>query len=233
MDSTSLKTLITCSEELKLFCKELQVATQLSVTGITNLIVHHENPVFVDEILKASFNRNKQLYKRTINIDAVELERGYPDTGNSISMLEQLIYGTVQKDSNGIIQFDQQTGERLRDPNGFVNRLPVINSEAKDLVMIIRNIDYSRDFCPFKPALVEKGIAMFDNFRHPKTKRECRILLVTNKPLVLPFNVRTIEIPYVNFSISNNTIYSTSTCRSISISSTCAFSYCIISPPWI
>ena len=191
---------------------ELIVAVKLSLTGITNLVVGHEDPSLVDCFLKNCFTED-ELYNKTIGIDAVELQAGSPGKGRATAWLDEFIYGTFEKekDKNTEIEMpvmDQQTGKRKRKPDGFVNRKEVLTQKFKDKLLVIRNIDYCMDFCKLdSPGDVDpRSLQIFDLFRNPLIKRGCRILLVTNKQLKLPFKVRVVNLPKVDELEAQNVI---------------------------
>lgn len=206
--------LIKNSEAFQKIKAELQVAIKLSLTGITNFVVNYEDPSIINVFLKQCF-KTESLYNNTIDIDAVELQHGSPGKGNSYRYLDELIYGSfeLEQDPDLDIQtpkIDPQTGKRKRNSNGFVNRKEAILGECKDKLLIIRNIDYSVDFCGRdEPGLVEaKALNIFDNFRNPTVKNGCGLLLVTNTPLKLPFQVRTVKISPVSRDEANHIINS-------------------------
>ena len=197
----SFKGLVQTSDGLKRCSTELVVATRMSLTGITNLVVNHEDPLMVDAFLLHSF-KMQDLYNNTIEIDAIELQGGGPGKGRAAGYLDELIFGKIEmeKDPNSDMMlpvYDAQTGKRKRKSDGFVNRNDVKQEKAKDITLIIRNLDYALDFCKSDaPGEIDsRTIAIFDNFRHASVRNRCRLLLVTNKPLKLPFNIRTVEMP--------------------------------------
>ena len=205
-----MKNLIENSPKFQSLQKELRVTTTLSLTGITNFVVNYEDPYMVDLFLNHCF-KEKNLYQSTVNIDAVELQRGSPGSGYSTAALDTLIFGTFKKEEipsdgmgigNGIpsmILTDPQTGERLREPDGFVNRYEVLSRENDDKLLVIRNLDYAMDFCEQEPGHIDsKSLCILDKFRHPNIKRTCRLLLVTNTPLILPFKVRRVTLEPVD-----------------------------------
>lgn len=186
---------------------ELIVTVKLSLTGITNLVVGHEDPSIVDAFLKTCF-KTQELYNNTIDIDSVELQAGSAGKGRAASWLDELIYGSFEmaKDPNTDMLMpviDQQTGKRKRLPDGFVNRKEVISQSPSDKLLdkllIIKNIDYCLDFCKDTPGEVDpRALQVFDQFRNPSVKKGCRILLITNKPVKFPFKVRVVNLPKVD-----------------------------------
>jgi len=196
----NFKSLVQQSVTFQKLKEELVIAIKLSLTGITNFVVNHEDPCLVDGFLKDCF-KMQDLYNNTIDIDAVELQKGSPGKGHSTQFIDELIYGRfeVEDDDQGlgipVFKTDPQTGKRKRKPDGFVNRREVLKAQFKDKLLVIKNVDYSLDFCKEKPGEVDpRALYIFDNFRNPTTKKGCRLLLITNKKLDLPFKVRTVEI---------------------------------------
>lgn len=192
------------SEKFKMARGELAVTVKLSLTGITNLVVGHEDPSLVDAFLKTCF-KNQELYNNTTDIDAIELQAGAAGKGRAAAWLDELIYGSfeMQKDPQTDLPMpviDQQTGKRKRMPNGFVNRKQVISQNFSDKLLIIKNIDYCLDFCKIDSAgeVDARALQLFDLFRNPTVKKGCRILLVSNKPLKFPFKVRVVNFPKVD-----------------------------------
>lgn len=202
-------------KESKTFQKlksDLQIATKLSLTGITNLVVNHEDPCLVDAFLKECF-KMQELYNNTIDIDAVELQQGQPGKMKGYGFLDELIYGSIETVVDPDLDIpvpktDPQTGKRIRNPDGFVSRREVLRGDFKDKLLIIKNVDFSMDFISKEePALIEpKALNIFDNFRNPSIKKGCRILLITNLKLKLPFQVRTVEISPVDEYEANHII---------------------------
>jgi len=208
----NFKSLVQQSETFQKLKEELCIAVKLSLTGITNLVVGHEDPCLVDGFLKDCF-KMQDLYNNTIDIDSVELQRGAPGKGHSTQFLDELIYGRfeVEDDDQGlgipVFKTDPQTGKRKRKPDGFVNRREVLKAQFKDKLLIIKNLDYCLDFCKEKPGEVDpRALYILDNFRNPSIKKGCRLLLVTNKKLDLPFKVRTVEINPVDAFEANHII---------------------------
>lgn len=188
-------------QELKRDCK---LGVRLSLTGITNLVVNYEDPCLVDMFLKSCFKLSK-LYKETYDIDAVELQGGSPGAGVSSSYIESLIFGSVDEADSGsglnvkVPKTDPQTGKRKRKMDGFVSRKEVLKNEFQNRLLIIKNIDYSMDFCQTTPGVIDaRNLWIFDNFRNPSVKLGCRILLITNEPLKLPFKIRTLKFDPVD-----------------------------------
>lgn len=199
---TDFASLVKQSTAFRRLAEELLVSSKLSLTGITNLVVNHEDPALVDEFLNSCFMM-KSLYRFTTNIDAVELQQGDAGGGHSVKYLDELIFGSVCVENNElgipIFQIDQQTGKRKRNPDGFVNRKEVLLQTFDDKNLVIRNIDYCLDFCHSVPGEVDSRASwIFDIFRNAMVNRGCRLILVTNKKLILPFKVRTVEFPYVD-----------------------------------
>jgi hypothetical protein len=204
--------LVQSSKTFQALKDELIVSTKLSLTGITNFVVNHEDPCLVDAFLKECF-KMEELYNNTIDIDAVELQYGYPGKMRSYHYLDELIYGSIETKQDPdmdipVPKIDPQTGKRKRNPDGFVNRREVIQGKFKDKLLIIKNVDFAVDFCSSEsPGCVEpKALNIFDNFRNPTVKRGCRMLLVSNVKLKFPFQVRTVEISPVNEHEANHII---------------------------
>lgn len=200
----SLNSLIETGEKFSKLRKELQTTSKLSLTGITNFVVNFENICLVDEFLRSTF-KNQELYNNTIDIDAVELQYGASGQGNAYKYLDDLIYGTVDTEDNPDFDFpvpkvDLRTGKRKRKADGFVSRREVVESGFKDKTLIIRNVDFSLDFCgKEKHGVIEpKAIDLFDRFRDSLVKKGCRLVLVSNVKIQLPFEVRTVYMPPVD-----------------------------------
>jgi len=205
-DYASFQSLIETSPNFQFTKEELVITTKQSLTGITNLVVNHEDQTLVDSFLNSCFKK-QELYNNTIDIDAVELQGGAPGKGAALRFLDELIYGTFEtkKDPNTDmveIVVDPRTGKRMRRPDGFVNRKEIVVNpkDTKDKLLIIKNIDYCLDFCKSDtPGEVDpRALALFDNFRNPTVKKGCRILIISNKQIKFPFKIRTVELPKVN-----------------------------------
>lgn len=219
-DILSYDGLIETSKKFMALKKGLRDAVRLSLTGITNLVVGYEDPCLVDTFLKDCFE-DDELYKKTYDIDAVELQRGLPGRGMAAQYLDALIFGNIkeeeEEDNNKSVLNDKTpavnvlTGAREREPDGFVNRPEVILGEFKDRLLIIKNLDYCLDFCQQvlgeKPGKVDaRNLWIFDKFRNPSIKMGCRILLVTNERLRFPFKVRVLKIDPVDSYEANHII---------------------------
>jgi len=192
--------LIENSDQFKSLKNALGPASKLSLTGITNLIVNYENPALVKHFLEWCFD-SSLLYNETTEIDAVELQGVSPGGGNAYAWLDRLIFGSFKKVKNPnfpdleIIATDPRTGKRRRLPDGFVSRKEVKTGTCTDKTLIIRNIDHSLDFCEGEPGIVStKALSLFDNFRDPDVKKKCRLLLVSNEPIVFPFKTRVLTL---------------------------------------
>lgn len=213
-DLIDLKSLIQQSKNFQRLKKDLLISTRLSLTGITNLVVNYEDPTVVDTFLKECF-KNQDLYNNTIEIDAVELQKGSPGSGMSSHWIDETIYGTYEMETNPdnadipVPKIDPQTGKRKRQPNGFVSRKVVQSpNDFKDKVLIIKNVDYCMDFCETPGTVDARALWIFDNFRNVNVRKTCRLLLVTNKPLVFPFKVITLTLPPVDKDEANHVINS-------------------------
>ena len=209
-----LKSLIQQSKNFQRLKNELLVSTRLSLTGITNLVVNYEDPFVVDTFLRDCF-KLQDLYNNTIDIDAIELQKGAPGSGNSSHWIDELIYGTYETESKPEnadipeIKVDPQTGKRKRLPNGFVSRKVVQKpSDFKDKLLIIKNVDYCLDFCQSPGSIDARALWIFDNFRNVNVRKTCRLLLITNKPLVFPFKVMTVTLHPVDSDEANHVINS-------------------------
>jgi SpoVK/Ycf46/Vps4 family AAA+-type ATPase len=190
----------------------LGVAVRLSLPGITNLVVNYEDSSLVNDFLLFSFKK-MELYNETIETDAVELQQGSPGNGHATTYLDRMIFGSFKTTEdkelgvNTIFDIDPQTGKRMREPDGFVNRSSVKRGVAKDKLLIIRNIDQSLDFCRTEIGVIDlRSLWIFDNFRNPKVRQGCRLLLVTNKRLKFPFKVGVVEFERVQTSSGNHII---------------------------
>lgn len=210
----SIKPLIQQSKTFQRLKNELLVSTRLSLTGITNFVVNYEDPFLIDFFLNDCF-KSQDLYNNTINIDAIELQKGNPGGGNSSHWLDELIYGTYETESKPenidlpLPKIDPQTGKRKRLPNGFVSRKIVLtNGDFKDKLLIIRNVDYCLDFCQTPGIIDARSLWIFDNFRNISNRRTCRILLVTNKKLQFPFKTMSISLPPVDRDEADHVINS-------------------------
>lgn len=196
--------LVRNSEAIQRARADLILSVKQSLTGITNLVVNHEDPCIIDYFIDYCFGV-KELYRGTKDIDAVELQKGRPGSGFACAYIDSLIFGNFdleeKKDplSAPSPKIDPNTGKRIRKMDGFVSRKQVMLGDFNDKLLIIKNIDYCMDFCQNAPGVVDARASwIFDNFRNPMVKRGCRLLLITNKPLKLPFQIRTIEFPMVN-----------------------------------
>ena len=89
--------LINNSEQFERTRRELVVATKLSITGITNLVVNYENTALVDEFLKYCY-KPQELYHEAYDIDAVELQQGAAGQGYALQYLDQFIFGTFERE---------------------------------------------------------------------------------------------------------------------------------------
>lgn len=190
------------SKKFKQLKDELTTAVKQSLTGITNFVVNYEDPHLVDFFLKMCWDP-LELYNETYDIDAVELQSGAPGQGNAAAFLDALIFGSPEtENSEGLMPTyvtDSQTGARKRKSDGFVNRKEIVIKKAKDRNVIIKNLDYCVDFCQTKPGTIDaRFLAIFDNFRNPNKKNACRMILVTNEKLKMPFPIRTVKIKPVD-----------------------------------
>jgi hypothetical protein len=208
--------LIQSSDEFQRLKDELKLSIKLSLTGITNFVVNHEDPFLVNSFLQSTF-KLEELYNNTIEIDAVELQLGQPGKFNAYSYIDQLIYGSIDTEEDqdlgiSIPSIDPQTGKRIRKLDGFVNREEVLRDKFKDKILVIKNIDFCMDFCSSeKPGHIDaKVIDIFENFRNINIRRKCKLLLISNVKLILPFKVKTIEIKPVDTCSANHIIDSLS-----------------------
>jgi len=217
-ENLSYETLVENSIKFQSLKKQIKTAAKLSLTGITNLVVNHEDPCLVESFLKNCW-KLEDLYKETFDIDAVELQKGAPGRGFASQYLDILIFGGFEEEDSGdglgvkVARTNPQNGRRKRKPDGFVNRKEVLTGKTtkgenfKDRLLVIKNIDYCVDFCQHEPGTIDaRALWLLDNFRNPSVKMGCRILLVTNKPLKLPFKIRTVKIDPVDEYEANHII---------------------------
>jgi len=195
---TALELLIENSPKFNALKKECVAATKSSFTGITNLVVNYENPVLVDLFLKFCFNRT-ELYRGAYDIDAVELQKGRPGSSLAATYIDELIFGTFAKEKSkegGMVpSIDPVNGERKRNPDGFTFRKEVATNSCLDRFLIIRNIDQCMDFCQDEPGYIDaRALCIFDKFRDSSLRKFCHLLLVTNEPIVFPFDVRVVNM---------------------------------------
>ena len=208
------RSLIRNSEKFQETKKELLVAMKLSLTGITNLVVNYEDPCLVDFFLDECLKK-QDLFHNTNKIDAVELQKGTPGQGNSTAYIDQLIYGTFEMETQTIDnvqitvpKIDNQTGKRIRKSDGFVTRKEVLMGTSKDKNLIIKNLDHCLDFCREAGHIDARALCIFDEFRNVSTRKNCRLLLISNVKLDFPFKVRTIELPPVDSYGANHLLES-------------------------
>jgi hypothetical protein len=210
VESFSYDSLLEESEKFQSLREECRVTVRVSLSGITNLITNYEDPLLVDSFLQSCW-QTSQLYNNTYDIDAVELQNGAPGAGNAFRFLDTLIYGNFETQTselgNKVPVVNSRTGKRDRMPDGFVSRPAVLTGKFKDKLLIIKNLDYCVDFCQKGPGEIDPAVMwLFDNFRNPSIKMGCRLLLVSNKPLILPFKIRTIKFDYVDDYAANHII---------------------------
>ena len=188
------------SEVLKQEGKRLKSKVYSSMTGITNLVTNFENPSLVKHFINNVYTPD-ELYKNTAEINAVELQQGKPGKGIATERLDELIYGSFVTEENAmgipVPTLDPQTGERMRKKDGFVNRAVVRRENFDDKVLIINGLDACLDFCREQGEVDLRSLPILDAFRVPSVRKKCRILLITNVPLKLPFEILRIEMPSV------------------------------------
>lgn len=211
----NFKSLISGSPAFDALRIELKNAMKSSLTGMVNLVVNHDDPCLVEEFLKSSF-KSQELYNNVYDICAVELQQGSAGKGFARNYLDTLIYGEIEckDDENGIpiVQIDPRNGERKRKPNGFVNRKEVLKGEFIDKTLIIKNLDFSLDFCQDEskcesPGIIDsRSLYLFDNFRNPTVKMGCRLLLISNVPLKLPFQISKVEFQCIDDYEANHIV---------------------------
>jgi SpoVK/Ycf46/Vps4 family AAA+-type ATPase len=205
--------LVDKSPNMKQIIAGLKSSCQMSITGIVNFVVNHENPLLVEYILKKSFSAD-QLFNGTVKLDAVELQHGRPGKGASVRYFDELIYGTYKikknKDGEPVPDIDEQTGVIRREENGLVTRTDLRKKPndggCKDRFLLINNVDYCLDFCkPEDPGKIDtRALFLLDKFRHPMNRLGCVLIFVTNEKLDLPFQVNTIEIsPVSEFEVKH------------------------------
>jgi SpoVK/Ycf46/Vps4 family AAA+-type ATPase len=206
----SFENLVKTSENFIKTKEDLVVSTRISLTGIVNLVVNYEDPALVNEFLSSCF-KSKHLYHNTTEIDAIELQQGSPGKNNAAKYIDQLIYGSYKTEETpeGIPVFvtNPQTGKRMREADGFLTRAEIKSGDFEDKLLVLRNIDKSLDFCSEGDGEIDpRNLWIFENFRNPMVKKGCRLLLVTNEKLKLPFSIRTVEINPVNEHEANHII---------------------------
>lgn len=205
--SLDFESLLRASSKFIDLKEELLTATRTSVTGMCNLVVSYEDPAMVDAFLRFCYSPH-QLYRETYDIDAVELQQGSPGSGYAKDYLDYLIFGNIQSDGGGP-QKDKKTGRRIRKADGFVNRRELKNPDTQDINLIIKNFDYSYDFCMEGPGKVSlRSMWLFDQFRHPNIKKRCKIIFVTNEKLELPFEISTVQMPPVDTTEAEHIFHS-------------------------
>jgi len=205
-EDLKFETLVANSPKFKRLAFDLVSAVRQSNTGIVNLIVNYECPCLVDDFLKFAFPNTKEIYKETYDMDAVELQCGHPGTGLAVDYLDALIFGSVKQEMQGqgleavpVPKTNPKSGTREREKDGFITRNEVVLEKAVDKLLIIKNLDYSLDFCEKEPGVIDaKNLWIFDKFRDPTKKKGCRLLLVSNARLKFPFKVRTIKADHVD-----------------------------------
>jgi len=202
IEGFSYDSLLEESLKFKSLRRECRSTVRGSLSGITNLVTSYEDPLLVDSFLQNCW-KVSELYRNTYSIDAVELQKGAPGSGNAFSFLDTLIYGNFETHStelgNQVPVINSRTGKRERLPDGFVSRGEVLTGDFKDRLLIVKNLDYCLDFCQREPGQIDSAVMwLFDNFRNPSVKLNCRLLLVTNKPLIFPFKIRSIKFDPVD-----------------------------------
>jgi len=204
---TGMPYLLENSPGINKVIKEMKSTCSISITGIVNFVVNHENPYLVQSILKKTFCV-EQLFNGTTKFDAVELQHGRPGKGASVRFFDELIYGAykIKNGPNGDPEPDinEQTGEIRRKENGLVTRKDLRKkSEAggcRDKILLISNVDFCLDFCkPEEPGVVDtRALFLFDKFRNPTVRLGCVLVLISNVPLKFPFKVDVVEIGTVD-----------------------------------
>ena len=210
VENFSYDALLDESEKFLSLRRECRSTVRVSLSGITNLVTNYEDPLLIDSFLQKCWKAS-ELYRNTYDIDAVELQKGTPGAGAAFQFLDTLIYGnfeTQKTDLGNVVQvINSRTGKRERMDDGFVSRSEVLSGKFNDKLLIIKNIDYSVDFCQKEPGEIDPAVmCLFDNFRNPSIKMGCRLLLVSNKPLNLPFNMRVIKFDDVDEHAANHII---------------------------
>lgn len=204
----SMKETIKVSPSITALKTELSIACKLSLSGITNFVTGYEDASIVDVVLQQCFE-SQYLYNQSINISAVELEKGEPKKGNAIKWLDDLIFGSVDINiHDGSPIENPQHGCFVRRPNGFVNRREVIGQKALDKQLVIRDVDLSMEFCTASGKITRQALPLFEKFRNPQVKKGCRILLVTRKPVIFPFKIRSVYMPKIDDVLAQDVINS-------------------------
>jgi hypothetical protein len=212
-NKTGIDYLVDKSPNIKQVIADLKSTSSMSVTGIVNFVVNHENPLLVEYILKKAFN-TEQLFNGTVKLDAVELQHGRPGKGASVRYFDELIYGTYKmkpnKDGDLVPDMNEQTGVILREDNGLVTRSGLKKKSedggCKDRILLINNADFSLDWCkPEDPGKIDtRALFLLDKFRHPMNRVGCVLVFITNKKLDLPFQISTVEIaPVSEFEVKH------------------------------
>lgn len=197
------KSFLDKSPSISLLKAEMDMAIRHSQSGIINLVANWENPQYIEAFLRTIFKRQDQ-YNNAV-YDAVELQSGSPRGGLSYAYLDKLIYGsyqTVKDETTGIpvTKLDPRTGERLREPDGFVNRKELEKPDLKDKYLIISNLDYCLDFCEGdEPGKIHpRYLEIFEKFRNRDVRKQCKIILISNQKIEFPFSYRTLDWPKAN-----------------------------------
>lgn len=174
-----------------------------SFTGMVNLVINHEDQCLIDAFLKFCFTQ-ETVYGGCYGLDAIELQSGAPGAGNATSFLDSLIYGSYKvkppSPTSTEKEFERdQNGKRKRQADGFVSRKEVAKTgTAGDRIMIIKNLDYCMDFCHTVGTIDPRSLWILDNFRDNSIRLGCKLLLVTNKKLEIPFSIRTVNLDPVS-----------------------------------
>jgi len=209
MKAKPYEQLVQSSEALQKEGRRLKTKVRSSMTGITNLVINYENHSLVKHFLNNVYHP-EDLFRNTLEIDAVELQQGKPGKGLATEALDEMIYGSFIKEENsmGIPSpvIDPQTGKRTRNTDGFVSRPEVLKDKFEDKVLIINNLDACMDFCRDIGKVDLRSLPVLNQFRAPMVRRKCRLLLITNEPLELPFEVLRVDIPSVTSYEAENIV---------------------------
>ena len=176
------------------FRREVQVFSKMSISGITNVVVHYECPELVRLVLERAYPLEK-LYRKRLDINAAYLT-------NPVQSIASLLFGSPVPD--GVWGSNM---ECPREEDGFCHRKGVLTGSCKDKTLVISGID-SPDFCDENGAILRSALWIFNKFRNPRLKRGCHLVLVTNEKVIFPFSVARVYFPLVDEFEANHIINS-------------------------